>query len=293
MRRTASSDDGSSSTGRSSVGDWRLKVRIWRVSSAARRAASRMPVRSGRRRVSEPARRTATSASPRMAASMLLKSWATPGGEPAHGLHLLGLREVGLELDLSGHVALEGHVADEAPALVLPDRRDARVLDEEPAVLPPVRESPFPRLPRADHGPHLGVEGAVLEAALQQARVLAHRLGRGVAGDALEGGVHVEDGSLEVGEDHGLRRLVHRGREASELALRLVPRGDVPRHGEKAPERAAALAQQGEADLVPPAGAVLADRLELERQRAGGGRLLDLGSHRLRGSRARARTTRG
>jgi hypothetical protein len=69
--------------------------------------------------------------------------------------------------------------------------------------------------------------GSVLPLVAQELQRGADRLLAPIAGDALEGGVHVADLPVRPAHDDHLRRLPDRGGQEGELLLRPPPLADV------------------------------------------------------------------
>src|SRR5262249_43613088 len=147
-------------------------------------------------------------------------------GQGPDGLHLLGLVELLLQLDLLRDVTGRGDVVHD-PAGDVAHRRDRGLFLVDRPVLPPVHEPSAPDLSGADALPDLAVEGRLVLAALEQARRLAEHHGARVAGDALERGVHVLDDPVGVGDHDALAGLLDGGREALASLLGAAPLGDV------------------------------------------------------------------
>ena len=172
------------------------------------------------------------------------------------------------------HVALHGHVARGA-ALRIAHGRDDRLLLEERAVLAPVDELRHPGLARREGAPHGRVEGGTLDAALQESRVAADRLGTRVARDALEGRVDVLDRAVGIGDDDRLGRLLDGRSQTGPLGLGTELGRQVLADHEHARDRPGGVTQrrgpqiQGETAAVPrqaPLGTMV-DRLAPEHAR--------------------------
>ena len=155
---------------------------------------------------------------------------------------------LGLEALPLGHVALDRHVARDHAGLVA-DRRDDGLFLEQAAVLAPVDEVPNERLPARQGRPHRGVEGGALDAALEDARVLAEDLGGRVAGHLLEGRVDVLDRAARVRDHDGVRGLFDHGGQAPHLALGVVAPRDVADNRDPARDGASNAADRLEDDL--------------------------------------------
>jgi len=156
-----------------------------------------------------------------------------PAGEPPDRLHLLGLQQLALEAYLVGDVTLDGHVVDE-PAGGVAHGPDRRVFLEQRAVLAPVHQPALPDFSAGQGVPHAPIEGRVLVTALEHPGVLTQGLGPGVARDALEGRVHVDHGSLGIGDHDGLRGLLDDPAQARLLFLRSLALRDVDGQADQA-----------------------------------------------------------
>ena len=72
------------------------------------------------------------------------------------------------------------------------------------AVLPPIGELTAPGLSGKDRLPELVIEGLIMLAGLEQARVFANDVFESVAGQRCEGRVHPENGAFRLGDHDGV-----------------------------------------------------------------------------------------
>ena len=153
--------------------------------------------------------------------------------QAAHGFQLLGVGELGLQglllllgAELLGDVALDGHVIDHVAGGVA-HGGNGGLLGAQRAVLALVDDLAFPGLAGLQGAPQVPVEFRVVLAALEQARILAEHFLAGIAGGAGEGGIHVEDGALGVGDEDGFAGLFDGANQPLVLGFRPLARGDV------------------------------------------------------------------
>ena len=210
----------------------RLKARSWRARS--RRAVGRLEdlVEVGPLRVVFGERFAGHLAVTADDGEQVVEVVRDAAGEAPYGLHLLRLDELSLQTHLVGDVALHRQVADD-PSGGVAHRPDRRVFLEQRSVLAAVHQPPLPHLSAGQRLPHALVERFVLGAALEDPRVLAHRLGGGVPGDALEGRVYVEDGAAGIGDDDRLRGLLDDAAETRLLLLAPLALADVDRQADQ------------------------------------------------------------
>ena len=147
-------------------------------------------------------------------------------GQPANGLHLLRLQVLLLHLQFARDVALDADVIDNRPVLVAGGRDDG-VACENGAVLLPVLQPSPPGLFRGQGGPHGFEELGIVPAALEEIRIFSHHFGAGIARDAFEGGVDIQDGALGVRDDDGVRRLLDGHRKLGAFRFELFSQRDV------------------------------------------------------------------
>ena len=154
-------------------------------------------------------------------------------GEAAEGFQFLGVRQLRLQrglflfvAKLAGDVALDGHEIDDAAGGVA-HRRDGGLLGIQRAVLALVDELALPGLAGFQDLPHRAVEFPVVLAALEDARGPAEDFLAGVAGDPREGGIHVENLAVGVGDEDRLAGLFDGAGQPFALAFGAFARGDV------------------------------------------------------------------
>ena len=79
----------------------------------------------------------------------------------------------------------------------------------------------------ADGFPEVLVEGRIVSAGFERARIFSQHLGGAVARGFLKGRVHIFDVPPRVGDDDGVGALLDGGQEFLPVILRLLVRGDV------------------------------------------------------------------
>ncbi len=119
-------------------------------------------------------------------------------GEAGEGIVVGQVVEPGLVLLLAADVAEHAHVV-RGQAVGAAHRTQCQALGVDLAALAPVPHLADPRAARDQRVPHAGVEGGVVAAGFEHARIEPEHLGARMAGDALEGRVAVEDVAGEVG----------------------------------------------------------------------------------------------
>ena len=128
------------------------------------------------------------------------------------------LRGPDLRAALRSHVAADAHVTGDYP-VVITDRRDHRRRLVLGAVLASVDEVGDPWLAGCQGRPHRAIERRRLATAVEHPRVAAQGLGRGIAGDSLEGRVHVLDAPGRVRDHDRLVGLLDRRGKPRDLLL--------------------------------------------------------------------------
>ena len=128
-------------------------------------------------------------------------------GEAGERVVLGQVVEPGLVLLLAAEVAEHAHVV-RGQAVGAVHRAQGQALGVDLAALAPIPYLAHPRAAGDQRVPHAGVEGGVMAAGLQDARVQPEHFRTGVAGDALEGRVAVEDVAGEVGDHDALAQAL-------------------------------------------------------------------------------------
>jgi hypothetical protein len=139
-------------------------------------------------------------------------------GQPSDGLDLLGLSELLRQEEALGDVLLDGDVV-RCLAGGVDDGRDPCLLAKQLAVLATIEQVAVPHLAGGDGAPQLRVDLGRRLARLQDARVAARDLLRGVTRDPGERRVDVLDVALGVGDDHRQRRLHDGHGQLAQLGL--------------------------------------------------------------------------
>ena len=133
-----------------------------------------------------------------------------------------------LGLLAGGDILLDGDIVA-GVARPIPHRRDDGRFPVVLAILSLVEQLSLPDLAPGDGLPELCVDLFGHPPRLEDARILPHRLGGGVAGDARKGRIHELDGALQVGDEDRAPRLFDGSGEGAQLRFRLPALGYVDR----------------------------------------------------------------
>ena len=119
-------------------------------------------------------------------------------GQSSDGVHLLGLLQLIFQLPPVGDVPIVGDKMRD-PAFTVAQGSYGFLGDEDVPVLFAVHHGAAKHVARENGLPHLLVEFSILLAGFQDPRGLAHQFSGSVAGDRLEGRVHVLNHTLAIG----------------------------------------------------------------------------------------------
>ena len=163
-----------------------------------------------------------------------------PVGQLGERVKVGNVLQGGLVFFLGRDVVEQAQVMQRSAVLVF-HHADGEQLGVQAAVFAAVPQLAVPVALGAQSVPDVGVKRRLVPPRLEQARVLAHHLLRGVAGDAGEGVVDHHDVALRIGDENafaGMRE--HAGRQP-ELGLVALALADFAGHQHKAGGLAAAV----------------------------------------------------